>query len=245
MSALKLGVWKEVSWVEVPRADGTYAPRSSDGISSSTPMRHDVPQDMIFTLTAPMPTPIRRVLDASTLEGRSTVAWLLDPATDIVRKACLLNMLAALSVTPTIELALIHDVLHVFKVKSERIYAVVQTGVRQTLEAYVADPRMPFYEDSLPVNAVHHALLDEVPELQRARLRSFRAEGAPSLQIVIADNDTMPTTVADIDLDAHNPLEDVAGFISHAFEQGITDQFAMRAMLSRGPAARCLCYTLA
>lgn len=212
---------------------------------------------MTFTLAPVIAPPIRRVLDASFLDGRDAVGWLMNPKTETIRKACLLNMLAKLSVTPTKETPLIADVIAVFAVKLERIYAVLRAEVRARLETYVADDRMPFYRDSGPVLAVHHELLAHLPAgiaapgFQAAGplqtpLASFRAEGAPSLQLVIADS-PYAYTVADVDLDEHNPLEDVVGLVGHLLELsrgGVTDQIAMRETLSHGAAAPFLCYTL-
>lgn len=214
-----------------------------------------------FALTMPLPPAIRRVLDASDLDGRDAVAWLLDPTVDTVRKACLLNLLAVLSVTPTPEAPLLADVRAVFAVKLERIYVVFRTIVRDQLEDYVTDSRMPFYKDGGPVLAIHHELLADLPPSiaapafratgrEQTPLASFRAEGSPSLQIVIADS-PYPYTVADVDLDAHNPLQDVVGFFGHMWELiggqrsgAPTDQIAMRGRLCQGPAAGALCYTL-
>lgn len=214
-----------------------------------------------FTLTSPIAAPIRRVLDASRVDAREAVAWLMDPKTETVRKACLLNILAVLNVTPTPEAPLIAHVLTVFVVKVDRIYVTFGTDVLVTLEDYVEDVRMPFYEDPGTPLAIHHELLTNLPfgiaapgfqagGVNQTPLTSFRAEGAPSLQIVVAES-PYPYTVADIDLDAHNPLQDVVGFAGHMWElvsgkrSGLpTDQLAMRSTLSRGPAAGCLCYTL-
>lgn len=214
-----------------------------------------------FALTTPVQPAIRRVLDASTLDERDAVAWLMDPRVDTVRKACLLNILAVLCVTPTPETPLIVYVREVFAVKADRIYIVALTLLRETLATYVDEPAMPFYEDPGPVLAIHHELLAHLPPSlpvpafratgrDQTLLASFRAEGAPSLQIVIADSD-LPYTVADIDLDAHNPLQDVVGFVGHMLELvggrrsgALTDQIAMRARLCEGPAAGALCYTL-
>lgn len=213
-------------------------------------------------MTQPIVPAIRRVLDASVLDGRPAVTWLLDPKTDTVRKACLLNILAVLCVTPTKETPLIADVLQVFTVKADRIYVTMDTDVRQDLEDYVADVRMPFYHDPCAPEAIHALVLANLPEDIAADglrtdgpygatpLDSYRAEGAPSLQIVIADS-PYDYTVADIDLDAHNPLQDVVGFIGHMSELITghhagrpTDSLDMRDRLSHGPAASSLCYTL-
>lgn len=201
-----------------------------------------------FTLAPTLTMPIRRVLDASTIDREDAIAWLTSANVDTVRKACLLNILAVLSVTPATA-PLIAEVRSVFSVKVDRIYATMETSVRDTLFALVADPRMPFYHDARPV-AIHRALLSAAGLPPDTPLNSFRAEGAPSLQIVIADS-PFADTVADIDLDAHNPLQDVVGFAGHIVELleeqrtgRPTDHLAMRVTLGKGPARDCLCYTL-
>lgn len=201
-----------------------------------------------FTLAPTLTLPMHRVLDASTIDRQDAIAWITSANVDTVRKACLLNILAVLSVTPQ-SAPLIAEVRAVFAVKVDRIYATMETSVRDTLFALVADPRMPFYHDARPV-AIHRALLSAAGLPPDTPLDSFRAEGAPSLQIVVADS-PFADTVADIDLDAHNPLQDVVGFAGHMVEllEGQrtgrpTDHLAMRATLGNGPARDCLCYTL-
>lgn len=206
-----------------------------------------------FILDAEPPPAIRRILAASTIEGHSADAWLADDGIALVRKACLLNILAALCATPSPTSPLSDAVDSVFAGEAERIYVTMRSTVRHTLDALVAEPSFPFYLDLGQPLPMHRAILSSAAAhgLQDATLRSYRAEGSPSLQIVLADS-PFEHTVADIDLDLYCPDQDVVSLISHTIEEvlpgeihsEVTDHLAMRAILAKGPAAPFLCYTL-
>lgn len=208
--------------------------------------------DCGFSLDRILPPAIDRVLAASVLDGQSADAWLHDPSVAPVRKACLLNILAVLRVTPDEHTPLLVYVDRVFEVKADRIYVTVLTNVLHRLAGLVTDPHLPVYQDQGQPLPIHRLILASptAAGLSDARLLSFRAEGAPSLQLVVAET-AAPYTVADLDLDEHNPLQDVVGFIGHMGELlkgdrtgALTDHLALRAVLARGPAAPFLGYTL-
>ncbi len=189
---------------------------------------------------------ILRILAISVLDGQQARHWLHDPRVDTVRKACLLNILAALCVTPP----LIAQVVYVFTVRTDRIHALCHADIRQTLGVLSADPRLPFYHDRREPSRIHREVLDNFPELADSDLTSYRGEGNPSLQLVVA-NSYLDRTVADIDLDLYNPIQDVVGFVGHMKEvvhnrrrKTVTNHLAIYRSLSNGPAAPFLCYTL-
>lgn len=170
----------------------------------------------MFALRGTLSLPMHRVLDNSVIEGVSAITWLMDDRVKPVRKACLLNILAMLCVTPAEE-PLIGSVISVFNVHVDSIYVRMFPDTQDILEDLVTEPTLPFYRDATPPLAVHRALLEHLPEFDEAVLHSYRAEGHPSMQIVIAET-SLGYTVADIDLDLFNPLQDVAGFFGHMYE---------------------------
>jgi hypothetical protein len=130
---------------------------------------------------------IRRVLDASQLDGQDAVAWLETGAFRPTRKACLLNLMASLRSRPTLSDILIDQVHHVFKVLNDRAYMRVDRTLLQRVEDLVKHPKKPFYREGEPKAKVHRHLLDDVQDKEKfEKLLSFRGEGKPSLQMVIA-----------------------------------------------------------
>jgi hypothetical protein len=84
-----------------------------------------------------------------------------------------------------------------------------------------------FYPEGHPTAKIHEELFPAITAFDGAAaglfardgLWSFRAEGGPSLQMVIArPSSSYPSEFADIDLDLGNPLQDVAGLIVHIGE---------------------------
>lgn len=195
---------------------------------------------------------IQRVLAASMIEDQPALEWLADPAPTAARKACLLNILAVLRVTPTPADPLITLVLDVYTVKVDRVYLAIESRVWRRLGYLVADPALPFYQDPLPPLAIHQELLQSLPmgiplwvnPATSSALTSFRSEtvhGQPSLQMVLAQS-PYSYTIADVDLDLEN-LQDVVSAVGHLKEvlhgkhTGLpTDHLALRAVLATGPA---------
>ena len=138
-------------------------------------------------------TAIRRVLDASSVDGQDVVEWLKADWRP-TRKACLLNLLATLRIRPTVSAPLVQYVQHVFWISNDRLYAKVDRQLPGILESLALDPKKPFYREGRPKADVHLKLLDAIPESPDVKrlftpegLRSFRGEVRPSLQAVIAE----------------------------------------------------------
>jgi hypothetical protein len=167
---------------------------------------------------------VGRLLEVATSpEGGSLKAWLESPH-DPRRKACALNLLAALRVRPTTTTPFIDLVENVFDVEADRIYAAVQPELHDWLEALSNDPKQPVYAEGPPHADIHKRLLASLPIVADRTagygLLSYRAEGRPSLQAVIAIPPAghPPRFYADFDLDLGNPLQDVVGFAIHMGE---------------------------
>lgn len=199
---------------------------------------------------------IRRVLDASTLDGQEVPDWLDDPDFRPTRKACLLNLLASLRVRPTTSDFLIGQVHDVFMAFNDRAYMKVDRGLLTRVEALVRHPTRPFYREGEPHAAIHGRLKELMPEPPEVKTRfgapiSFRGEGVnggPSLQMVILPAPAdLAHTYAEFDLDLGNPLQDVTGFIVHMGELldgKTTDHLELRKKLAKTPAGNFLHYTV-
>ena len=167
---------------------------------------------------------IMAVLDRSTVNGIAAVDWLEDSTRRPTRQACLLNLMASLRIRPNKGAPLIRMVQDVFMVANDRLYAKVDRKLLDSLQTLANDPKRPFYAEGTPHAPIHGRLLAEMPEPPEIKssfktLLSFRAEGAPSMQVVIAVPPAdSPHTYADFDLDLGNPLQDVAGFFVHMGE---------------------------
>jgi hypothetical protein len=196
---------------------------------------------------------IRAVLDRSQVDGAPAVDWLGDGNRRPTRQACLLNVMASLRTRPTMAaplVALIHDV---FLVANDRIYTRVDRKLVDTLQELADDPKRPFFAEGKPRAAIHGRLLTEMPEPPNVKARfkdltSFRAEGKPSMQVVIAVPPAdLPHTYAELDLDLGNPLQDIVGFFVHMGELldgKPTNHLDMRKSLAKTKAADFLYYTV-
>ena len=180
-------------------------------------------RDVAVALDAADPQ-VARVLDASTIDGIAARTWLAGTDPRATRRACLLNVLASLRTRPSLSSALLDMVHHVYRVKNDRLYARVDRGFLARLETLAGDASKPFYAEGPPRSAIHGLLLTELPEDPESRARfggllSFRGEGRPSLQTVIATPPAdLPYSYAEFDLDLANPLQDVVGFVGHMGE---------------------------
>jgi hypothetical protein len=196
---------------------------------------------------------ILEVLDRSQVDGAPAVDWVADTSHRPTRQACLLNLLASMRIRPTAGsplIALVHDV---FLVANDRIYAKVDRKLVDTLQDLADDPDRPFYAEGKPHAAIHGQLLTEMPEPPETKARfkdllSFRAEGKPSMQVVIAVPPAdLPFTYADFDLDLGNPLQDIAGFFVHMGELldgRPTNHLDLRKGLAKTAAGGFLYYTV-
>jgi hypothetical protein len=196
---------------------------------------------------------IGTVLDTSIVDGLEASDWLVDTSFRPTRQACLLNVLASLRTRPNVTGPLVSQVLDVFFVSNDRIYARVDRGFLGTLQQLADDPARPFYAEGTPHSAVHGRLLSELPEPPDIKalfgdLQSFRAEGSPSLQaVVVVPPANLPHTYAEFDLDLGNPLQDVVGFFVHMGELldgKPTNHLDMRKDLAKTKAKDFLYYTV-
>ncbi len=208
-----------------------------------------------LSFPAPVGGRIKEILDASTIDGDSGAAWIADGTVRASRRACLLNILAKASCFPTVAEPFISHIQSIFFAAPDRIYATVDNRLHTRLTTLANDPKKPVYPEGPPTSACHKRLLDVVrnkglagSELIYEPLDSFRQEGGPCLQFVIADppDGSGAPCYADIDIDLGNPLQDLAGLIVHAGEVlsgTLTDHLAMRRVLAKNKqVARFLCY---
>jgi hypothetical protein len=167
---------------------------------------------------------IRTVLDRSRVDGSPAVEWLADPNRRPTRQACLLNLVASLRTKPTVTAPLLGFLHDVFLVANDRMYAKVDRKLLDTLQSLADHPTRPFFAEGTPHAAIHGRLLAEMPEPAEIKTRftdlaSFRAEGKPSMQVVVAvAPPDIPHTYAEFDLDLGNPLQDIVGFFVHVGE---------------------------
>jgi hypothetical protein len=196
---------------------------------------------------------IRDVLDRSIVDGVAGVTWLQDETRRPTRQACLLNLMASLRTRPTKTAPLVRLVHNVFHVGNDRIYARVDRTLLDAMQTLSLDPKKPFYAEGPPRAAIHGRLLSTLPESADVKMRftdllSFRGEGRPSMQVVIAvPPPDLPHTYAEFDLDLGNPLQDVLGFFVHVGELldgKPTNHLDMRKRLAKTKASAFLYYTV-
>lgn len=157
--------------------------------------------------------------------------WLDDPSRRPKRKACLLNLLAMLRVFPKDADALIQHINYVFVADVDRIYVSVQKSFHEALKLLAKDEESPVFSEGKPKSPIHERLLDRIPNGENYELDSFRGEGTPSFQTVVAVPPTGADYFAELDVDLGNPLQDLAGLVIHLGElatPGRTDHLALR-----------------
>jgi hypothetical protein len=196
---------------------------------------------------------IRAVIDASSLDGLPCSDW-LEADKRPTRKACFLNLLASLRSRPLVSNSLIKHVDHAFAVFNDRAFMRVGLELLPAIEALVKDPNRRFYAEGAPTADIHQRLLRDLPEPPDVKakftkgLLSFRGEGGPSLQMVIARPPVdLPYTYAEFDLDLGNPLQDVLGFVVHMgelFDGKPTNHLDLRRDLAKTSAKRYLYYDI-
>jgi hypothetical protein len=191
------------------------------------------------------------VLDRSQVDGSNAVNWLEDTNRRPTRQACLLNLLASLRARPKLSAPLLPLIDRVFLVANDRIYTKVDRRLLDTLQALADNPDRPFFAEGKPHAAIHGRLLAEMPEPPDVKARfndltSFRAEGRPSMQVVVAvPPPDLAHTYAELDLDLGNPLQDLVGFFVHMGELldgKPTNQLDMRKVLAKSSARQFLYY---
>jgi hypothetical protein len=197
-------------------------------------------------LLGPLSPDVQRVLGASTLEGQPGLDWLANPAIRDSRRACLLNIMAKLSGTPTPEDPLIRLVQRLFVASPDRIYAAVDPTLHLRLQALV-DADLWSHEGS-PESPCHQRLIEEtlahhlVSDCAGYQLDSYRQRTNPSVQIVVA---VPPASdgpyFADIDIDLANPFMDLQSLLVHMSEVAsgeVTDHLDMWQQLQSDPGVR-------
>lgn len=195
---------------------------------------------------------IQRVVDASTIDGLDASDWLQSPDWRPARKACLLNLLASLRVRPLVSAGLIEYILSTFRVFNDRAFMKVDKSLLPRIQELVLDPAKPFYAEGAPTAPIHQRLLADIPAGEKPKftdgLLSFRGEGKPSLQMVIAVPPIdLAYTYAEFDLDLGNPLQDVLGFVVHMGELldgKPTNHLDLRTRLAKTAAKDYLYYTI-
>lgn len=219
----------------------------------------DDPRQFVLTATvAEFDPQIRRVVEdpVTMLDGLSATDWLGAVGPRPRRKACFMNLLAKLRAAhgPQPGTVLITGVSSIFFGDVDRIYARVNSGFFTNLTVLAADPAKPFYFEGTPKAAVHAELLTSIaawePDALLFHLMSFRQEGQPSMQAVVAvppGGDATRTHYADLDIDLGNPLQDVEGLVIHFGEllaPGKTDHLKLAATLAQGATADFMYYKI-
>ncbi|RPH54318.1 MAG: hypothetical protein EHM89_18720 [Acidobacteria bacterium] len=196
---------------------------------------------------------ILALLERSRVDGAAGSEWVADTARRPTRQACLLNLIASLRTRPTMAAPLLKLVERIFFVANDRMYAKVDRRMVDVLQDLADDPDRPFFAEGTPHAAIHGRLLTEMPEPPEVRARftdlfSFRAEGKPSMQVVVAVPPAdLAHSYAEFDLDLGNPLQDVVGFFVHIGELldgKPTNHLDMRKSLAQTNAGRFLYYTV-
>jgi hypothetical protein len=177
---------------------------------------------------------ILALLNASTLplpngasqKQQTGLDWIGNPGVRPARRACVLNVIASLRVSPTRSAPLIEGVKCLFIAKDDRCYAQVTPSFYDRVLT-LSQTHRKVYPEGHPHATIHRSLLKALVAFDGQALGlfdenglwSFRAEGGPSLQLVLATAASGYTCgFADLDLDLGNPLQDLAGFAVHMGE---------------------------
>jgi hypothetical protein len=250
--ALPAGIYKLRVQIEEAKTPGGAKTARVDPDSSDT-VRVDVEldeRDVEVDVSECDPV-IQRVLESSRVDGVPMTDWIADSNRRPTRQACVLNVLASLRARPSLSAPLCESIHSVFFVSNDRFYAKVDRALMDRLQSLVKDPKKPFYAEGPPHASIHGQLLEKLPEppdikSQFKQLFSFRGEGSPSVQIVIAaPPPDLPHTYAEFDLDLGNPLQDIAGFFVHLGELidgKPTNHLDLRKKLAKTTASRFLYY---
>jgi hypothetical protein len=227
-----------------------------DEDSDDTVVNVDVkadPRDVEIDPIAAFDDQIRRLIEApaSQIDGLSVSDWLGDSDPRPNRKACLLNLLAKLRTAPAAGDPLITLVDSFFFCGAERAYARVHPELFARLQDLSDDDDRPFYAEGPPTSSMHQKLLGAIEargwgHRSDYSLWSFRQEGNPSMQMVVATpNVSGPPFCADIDIDLGNPLQDLEGFAIHMGELAggrDTDHLDLHDKLDKGATKKYLYY---
>ena len=146
------------------------------------------------------------------------------------------------------------DVEFLFRSLDERSYARVRPSFSDRVVA-LSEEHDKVYPEGHPLADIHNLLIQAIWDFDANSkdvfntkgLLSFRVEGGPSLQMVIATTDkTYESRYVDLDLDLGNPLQDVAGLVIHMGEllNGKPTNHLDLRKLAHGKANQYLCYTV-
>jgi len=212
--------WFSIEIEDLPSVANRYKLYLKDDVETTLQIQVGKdPRRIGFAAT--MDPEISRVLAASSIGNEWPLTdWLKDDRPRTSRKACLLNLMAKLRTAPSVEEPLIKYVERLFFVGTERVYAKVEPAFMEELEAFARDPKKPFYKEGRPNAPIHFRLLSLAKiNVEEYELTSFRQEGHPSMQAVIASPKSRHGDYfADLDIDMGNPLQDVQGFLIHMSE---------------------------
>jgi hypothetical protein len=250
--ALPEGLYRMRFEVEEASTVGGFRPVDVD-TDEGTVVKVDIEMDdrTIEVDLADCDSQIEGVLARSTIDGLAAADWVRDDDHRPARRACLLNLLANLRSRPSLSTPLVSLIHDVFLAANDRIYAKVDRTLLDTLNTLVADPNKPFFAEGKPHAPIHGRLLSGIPEPIDIRARfkdllSFRGEGRPSMQVVVAvPPPDLPHTYVDFDLDLGNPLQDILGFVVHMGELlsgNPTNHLDLRKTLGKTKAAPFLYY---
>jgi len=177
----------------------------------------------------------KRILNGCDLDGMPAALWLQPDVKDReVRKACLMNILAKLSIVPSRADRLNQFVHKVLRVEADRVYAQVDTSFLKKVQDGFLPP-------DLFIDTTHKRLLKEITNPDDYELVSYREKkGAGALQVVVAKPkspraDGTDVLFADIDIDGSNPSYDLARFVTHCghlIPGKTTDHFKIRTRIA-------------
>ncbi|MCX6619000.1 MAG: hypothetical protein NTZ98_23245 [Acidobacteria bacterium] len=189
----------------------------------------------------------------SVVDGWPLNQWIASPAPRAARQACLLNILAKLSV-PSDQAGLgeplIDAIEYIYLADVDRVYATAKPELADRLERLVSAGL--WAKEGHPAASIHQRLLDGLAAStgQHFTPISYRQGGRNCLQIVIA----LPPSgfadrmvYADIDIDLGNPLWDLEGLIIHTGElldPAKTDHLVLHDKLNRGETKAFLRYDI-
>lgn len=185
---------------------------------------------------------IRAVCEANSIDGLRVPVWLEDEKPQARRKACLLNLLAALRArgdngdfAPAGSLgpSLVAKIRTLHQVHVDHLVTTVDPSLFDALEKIVGPSkkrRRVVDADDLIHNSHKDALTDAAGALHLSgltRFKGYRWRGRPSMQVVLLvpeEGGAAEVHLADVDLDRANPREGFFQLVVHIgelFDDGI------------------------
>jgi hypothetical protein len=128
--------------------------------------------------------------DQSRLDDLLIREWLRDPRPRPSRKACFLNLLAKLRITPDANRPILAQVQRVLSADVDRCYAIVDRTLLDRLKQIFSELCAPFPVEGLPPNQTYRKLSqlirDAEPDADSFLLHSFQRNEENDLQSVLA-----------------------------------------------------------